>query len=154
MGCHAIFISTLESYILTPFDRPVRFRIFLRNWETNQLSDKIQEVDEYKDIELRNFSGTGNSYKNRDTCKQTFIQDVSNATLASITDKRKIHEGAVFIGFYFPVYAFRIPGICKKYLLGFSKRENPVNAFLLITAGESEEAALSTEPVRYKFVRP
>jgi hypothetical protein len=68
-------------------------------------------------VELKYFSGTGNSYKILDTCKEIFIQNGNKATLSSITDKSNINEDADLIGFCFPVYAFGIPRICRKYLL-------------------------------------
>lgn len=94
-------------------------------------------------IDLRYFSGTGNSYKIIDTCKETFIQNGCSATLHSITDKPKMTEKADLIGFCFPVYAFGIPRICSNYLSCLPKFKNPINAFVLITAGDPDEAGFS-----------
>jgi len=60
-------------------------------------------------LELKYFSGTGNSYRILNTCKDTFIQYGCKATLSSITDKSGINEDADLVGFCFPVYAFGIP---------------------------------------------
>ena len=68
-------------------------------------------------VELKYFSGTGNSYKIIDTCKEIFIQYGNKTTLSSITDKSNINEDANLIGFCFPVYAFGIPIRIKGTLL-------------------------------------
>jgi hypothetical protein len=65
-------------------------------------------------VELKYFSGTGNSYKILETCNEIFIQNGCKASLFSITDKSNINEEADLIGFCFPVYAFGIPRICRK----------------------------------------
>ena len=94
-------------------------------------------------IELKYFSGTGNSFKIIDTCKEIFTQNGSQASLSSITDKLKLSEDADLIGFCFPVYAFGIPRICRKYLSDLPKIKKPLKAFVLITAGDSQEAGFS-----------
>ena len=43
-------------------------------------------------VELKYFSGTGNSYKIIDTCKEMFIQNGCKTTLSSITEKSNINE--------------------------------------------------------------
>ena len=68
-------------------------------------------------VDLRYFSGTGNSYKIIDMCKEVFAQSGCEVTLFSVTDKSNISKEADLIGFCFPVYAFGIPRICRKYLL-------------------------------------
>ena len=94
-------------------------------------------------VDLKYFSGTGNSYKVLDTCKDVFIQNGCTTTLSSITEKSDIIEGADLIGFCFPVYAFGIPRICRKYLAGLPKFDHPTKAFVLITAGDPEESGFS-----------
>ncbi len=96
-------------------------------------------------VELKYFSGTGNSYKIMDTCKEIFIQNGNKAALSSITDKSDINEDADLIGFCFPVYAFGIPRICRKYLLNLPIFKNLINTFILITAGDSDESGFSVE---------
>lgn len=96
-------------------------------------------------VELRYFSGTGNSYKIIDTCKEVFIQSDCEVSLFSITDIANINEEADIIGFYFPVYAFGIPRICGQYLLNLPNFKNPINTFILITAGDPEEAGFSVK---------
>jgi len=94
-------------------------------------------------VDLIYFSGTGNSYRILDTCKNIFIQNGCKATLSSITDKSNINEDAHLVGFCFPVYAFGIPRICRKYLLSLSKSKDPINTFVLITAGDPDESGFS-----------
>lgn len=94
-------------------------------------------------IELKYFSGTGNSYKILDTCQSVFVQKGSKAVLSSITDKSDINKNADLIGFCFPVYAFGIPRISRQYLSNLPVFEKPVKTFVLITAGDSEEAGFS-----------
>ncbi len=96
-------------------------------------------------INLKYFSGTGNSYKILDTCKEIFIQNGCKAELSSITDESNINEETNLIGFCFPVYAFGIPRICRKYLLNLPEFANPINTFILITAGEADESGFSIQ---------
>jgi ferredoxin len=96
-------------------------------------------------VDLRYFSGTGNSYKILDTCKEIFIENGCNISLSSITDKSNIDEETNLIGFCFPVYAFGIPRICRKYLQNLPKIQNSINTFILITAGEREESGFSIQ---------
>ncbi|KPA13675.1 hypothetical protein MHK_006119 [Candidatus Magnetomorum sp. HK-1] len=63
--------------------------------------------------------------------------------MSSITEKPDINEESDLIGFCFPVYAFGIPRICRKYLQNLPEFVNPMNAFILITAGEQDESGLS-----------
>jgi hypothetical protein len=77
------------------------------------------------------------------TCKQLFTKNGSQASLSSITDKSDLNKDAELIGFCFPVYAFAIPRICRKYLLNLPKIKKPLKAFVLITAGDFQEAGFS-----------
>ncbi len=96
-------------------------------------------------VDLKYFSGTGNSYKILDTCNEIFIQNGCTTTISSITDKSTINKQADLIGFCFPVYAFGIPRICRKYLLNLPEFANPVNTFVLITAGAPDESGFSVK---------
>ena len=94
-------------------------------------------------IELIYFSGTGNSYKIIDTCRDGFVQNGCKVSLSSVTDKPVITKEADLIGCCFPVYAFGIPRICRRYLSNLPHFKRPVKAFVLITAGDSKEAGFS-----------
>lgn len=95
--------------------------------------------------ELRYFSGTGNSYKIIDTCKDVLVQSGCDVTLFSVTDKPDIDENTDLLGFCFPVYAFAIPRICRNYLKNLPKYKSPIKAFVIITAGDSQEAGFSIQ---------
>ena len=99
-------------------------------------------------VDLRYFSGTGNSYKILDTCKESFEQKGCNSTLFSVTDKPDISEQVDVIGFCFPVYAYGIPRICRKYLLNLPHFDNPIDTFVLITAGDPDESGFSVNESR------
>lgn len=96
-------------------------------------------------VELRYFSGTGNSYKIIDTCRERFIQNGYDVTLSSVIDSPAINEEVDLVGFCFPVYAFGIPRICRQYLLNLAAVKNMVKAFVLITAGDFQEAGFSVK---------
>jgi len=92
---------------------------------------------------LKYFSGTGNSYRILNECKEIFIQNGYEADFSSITEEPGINEKADLIGFCFPVYAFAIPRICRNYLLNLPKFTNPIKTFILITAGDEDESGFS-----------
>lgn len=94
-------------------------------------------------VALRYFSGTGNSFKIMETCMGIFNQGGCTTTLSAITDRYAQEEDPDLLGFCFPVYAFGIPRICRKYLLSLLKVQKPTNAFVLITAGAPDEAGFS-----------
>ncbi len=96
-------------------------------------------------VELKYFSGTGNSFKILDTCRESFSQNGCDTKLSSIVDDPVINEESELIGFCFPVYAFGIPRICRKYLQNMPAFVNPINAFVIITAGEEDESGLSVQ---------
>jgi formate hydrogenlyase subunit 6/NADH:ubiquinone oxidoreductase subunit I len=96
-------------------------------------------------VMLKYFSGTGNSYRVLDECKNVFIQNNYEVELSSITDKPEPNEEADLIGFCFPVYGFGIPRICRNYLLNQSKFLKPVKAFVLISAGDPNESGFSIQ---------
>lgn len=94
-------------------------------------------------VELRYFSGTGNSRRIIDTCRGVFVQNGCDVTLGAITDKPTIETDADLIGFCFPVHAFAIPRICRKYLLALPDFHRRVPTFVLVTAGSADEAGFS-----------
>ena len=89
------------------------------------------------------FSGTGNSYRIIDTCRSVFVQNNCAVTLSSVVDSPDIRRKTDWVGFCFPVYAFGIPRICRQYLSDLPRFSKPVKAFVLITAGDAQEAGLS-----------
>jgi Pyruvate/2-oxoacid:ferredoxin oxidoreductase delta subunit len=94
-------------------------------------------------IELRYFTGTGNSLKVLTCCREVFIRNNHSVNIRPIKVGHHLPEDADIIGFCFPVYAFGIPRICRKYLKqlrGFSKLQR---VFILITAGNKDESGFS-----------
>ncbi|HPT22359.1 MAG TPA: EFR1 family ferrodoxin [Bacteroidales bacterium] len=94
-------------------------------------------------IELKYFSGTGNSWKVLDTCKEVFAENNHTVTISSIKTGEKLSSEAEMTGFCFPVYAFGIPRICRSYLNQLEVFSKPRNVFVIITAGKKEESGFS-----------
>jgi ferredoxin len=96
-------------------------------------------------IELRYFTGTGNSLKILNVCNEVFIQS-NHATNISevIVTKQSITESDI-LGFCFPVYAFGIPRICRNYLKSINTFVKKQKVFVLITAGDSDESGFAVK---------
>jgi ferredoxin len=94
-------------------------------------------------IELRYFSGTGNSWKVLDACKDVFAENRHTASIAPIKINEQLPSDADIIGFCFPVYAFGIPRICRRYLKQLQQFSKPQNVFVIITAGKQDESGFS-----------
>jgi ferredoxin len=93
-------------------------------------------------IELRYFTGTGNSLKVLNICKNLFIENGHSVNISAIKTGEQI-DSADLIGFCFPVYAFGIPRICRNYLNKLQRFKNKQRAFVWITAGDSDESGFS-----------
>jgi ferredoxin len=77
------------------------------------------------------------------TVNTVFTVSDNHLEIAEISINETTVPGSDILGFCFPVYAFGIPRICRKYLngiSGFSKRQN---AFIIITAGDSDETGFA-----------
>ena len=96
-------------------------------------------------LELRYFTGTGNSLKIIKTCETLFSKSGNRTNLSEISIEETILPDCDLIGFCFPVYAFGIPRICKKYLKGIAKFKRKQKAFILITAGDKDEAGFAVK---------
>ena len=94
-------------------------------------------------IELRYFTGTGNSLKVLKDCETIFSDSGYSTTLSKISKEETAIAQSDLLGFCFPVYAFGIPRICSKYLKGLKKFQERQKAFIIITAGDSDEAGFS-----------
>lgn len=93
-------------------------------------------------IELKYFSGTGNSYKILSTTHDFFIENNHVVSLSSIGEEKELPPADLY-GFCFPVYAFAIPRIVRKYLNSIKQLDNPQKAFVIITAGYKDESGFS-----------
>jgi Pyruvate/2-oxoacid:ferredoxin oxidoreductase delta subunit len=94
-------------------------------------------------IELRYFTGTGNSWKILDTCKDVFNENSHTVSISPITNNKQLPFDVDLIGFCFPVYAFGIPRICRRYLKQLQQFSKPQNVFVIITAGKQDESGFS-----------
>ena len=94
-------------------------------------------------IELKYFTGTGNSLKILNTCKEVFIENNHSANISAIETGTQINGEADIIGFCFPVYAFGIPRVCRNYLKGLKKFPELQKVFIVITAGAIDESGFS-----------
>ena len=96
-------------------------------------------------IDLRYFTGTGNSLKILDTCREVFVSFNHETTISQINPEDPHPDESDLLGFCFPVYAFGIPRICRKYLKSIPGFKNRRKVFVLITAGDSDESGFSLE---------
>ncbi|MEN8225855.1 MAG: EFR1 family ferrodoxin [Bacteroidota bacterium] len=94
-------------------------------------------------IELRYFTGTGNSLKILNTCHRVFRGSGHVSNISEISNNETILPESDLLGFCFPVYAFGIPRISKKYLQGLAKFKENQKVFILITAGDLNESGYS-----------
>ncbi|MDF1560897.1 MAG: EFR1 family ferrodoxin [Bacteroidales bacterium] len=94
-------------------------------------------------FELRYFTGTGNSLRILKTCQEVFLDAGHKAEISEINLAERESMEADIIGFCFPVYAFGIPRICRKYLGRFNRFADRQKVFAIITAGNSKESGFS-----------
>jgi ferredoxin len=94
-------------------------------------------------IQLRYFTGTGNSLKILDSCKDIFIKNGHLVEISEIALQEINLPESDLLGFCFPVYAFGIPRICRKYLRSIKKFSTKQKVFVLITAGDTDESGFS-----------
>ncbi len=86
-------------------------------------------------IELRYFTGTGNAWKLLDTCKETFVEGGHQVHISKL-DPGECRLNADLIGFAFPVYAFGMPRIVRRYLKSIIKFHKPQKVFFIVTPGD------------------
>jgi ferredoxin len=94
-------------------------------------------------IELRYFTGTGNSLKVMDTCKSVFLAEGHQVNISEIKASELGIPASDILGFCFPVYAFGIPRISRNYLKSLDRFNPRQKAFVLITAGDAGESGFA-----------
>jgi Pyruvate/2-oxoacid:ferredoxin oxidoreductase delta subunit len=94
-------------------------------------------------IELKYFTGTGNSLKVLTVCRDVFIKNNHSVELSAITSNERMSD-ADLMGFCFPVYAFDIPRIARKYIRSMSRFKKRQRAFVLVTTGAIDESGFAT----------
>ncbi len=99
-------------------------------------------------IELKYFTGTGNSLKVLSICRNVFAEHSHTVNMSMINVSEKL-DSADLTGFCFPVYAFGIPRLCRKYLDSLQSFKKKQKVFVLITAGDADESGFSiSEAIR------
>jgi len=96
-------------------------------------------------IELKYFTGTGNSLKVLEICNSIFTKSENQTDISEISVKERTIPGSDLLGFCFPVYAFGIPRICYKYLKGIERFKKQQRVFILITAGNLDESGFAVK---------
>jgi len=94
-------------------------------------------------IELKYFTGTGNSLKIMNVCRDVFTGSDHITGISEISLKEKRIADCDILGLCFPVYAFGIPRICRNYLKSLERFDNKQKVFVLITAGDDDESGFS-----------
>jgi ferredoxin len=95
-------------------------------------------------IQLRYFTGTGNSLKVLNTIKENFDEAHHFVQISKIVIGETIPQCDI-IGFCFPVYAFGIPRVARQYLKIVPVFKPNQKAFIIITAGDLDESGFSIE---------
>lgn len=99
-------------------------------------------------IELRYFTGTGNSWKVMDTCKSVFLKEGHHIEMLEVKASESFIRTADILGLCFPVYAFGIPRICRNYLKSLKRFETKQKVFVIITAGDADESGFAISECR------
>jgi len=95
-------------------------------------------------IQLRYFTGTGNSWKVLDTCNEVFNEKGHQSTISKI-DLNEKQIDAELIGFAFPVHGFGIPRITRQYLATLKKFKEGQKVFFILTSADANGTGLSSK---------
>ena len=107
-----------------------------------------------KNAVLRYFTGTGNSLRVLEVIGEQLAGKDYSIDLASITDtKASPRTDADLMGFCFPVYAYGLPRISRRYLKSLPKTARGTKAFLLVTAGDLRGSGFSLSEGRKTLAR-
>lgn len=93
-------------------------------------------------IELKYFTGTGNSLKVMSVCRNVFTSQNHSVNMSMIKVGEQLDTTDI-MGFCFPVYAYGIPRLCRKYLESLQSFKKKQNVFVIITAGDADESGFS-----------
>lgn len=103
-------------------------------------------------IELRYFTGTGNSLKILNTIKDSFCEAKNIVNISTIKLSEEISD-CDLLGFCFPVYAFGIPRIAGNYLKLLRPFKNRQKTFVIITAGDLDESGFAIRECNNILIR-
>ena len=98
-----------------------------------------------KKIELKYFTGTGNSLQVLNRMKNEFQKNDYDVDIASITDDEDFDCDCELAGFCFPVYAYGLPRICRTYLNSLPVQQTSKKVFLVVSAGNPDEIGYALE---------
>lgn len=98
-----------------------------------------------KKIELKYFTGTGNSLHVLNMMKNEFQKNNYDIDLTSITVDKDLNYDCELAGFCFPVYAYGLPRICLAYLNSLAVQKSSNKVFLIVTAGNPDEIGYALE---------
>ena len=102
-------------------------------------------------IQLRYFTGTGNSWTVLNSCKTIFEEAGHKVKLQALDTSEKNIE-ADLIGFAFPIHAFGLPDIITKYLRSLEKFAYKQKVFVLMTAGDVSGSCSATKKFEYLLI--
>lgn len=101
-------------------------------------------------VQLKYFTGTGNSLKILETCRNLFQESGNDVQISEVSLSEKSVPDSDLLGLCFPVYAFGIPRLCYRYLRRIKKFNQCKKVFILITAGDADESGFAIkECVRF-----
>lgn len=80
-----------------------------------------------------------------DACKDVFNENNHETTISPIRINDQPDSDSDIIGFSFPVYAFGIPRICRRYLNKIATFPETKKVIVIITAGKKDEAGFSVD---------
>ena len=86
------------------------------------------------------FTGTGNSLRVADLCREAYARGGYFAELSEITNDGKVPEADFDVyGFCFPVYSLDAPRIVRDFVKRIGQRPSPRSAFVIVTAGDRDD---------------
>lgn len=94
-------------------------------------------------IELRYFTGTGNSLKVLTSCREVFEAAGHQVRISELAMEESTFPDCDLIGFCFPVYAFGAPRIVRRILRNISGPATGQKAFIIVTAGSAAESGFA-----------
>lgn len=96
------------------------------------------------DIQLRYFSGTGNSWTVLNTCHLYFKEHNCNSEIKALDINEKEFDADI-IGLAFPVHAFGLPEIIRNYIKSLPTFPIKQKFFFIVTAGDVSGSCSTTK---------
>jgi ferredoxin len=99
-------------------------------------------------VELRYFTGTGNSRRMLDACRQVFAAGGRRTRLLSMTNAAGLDPETKLLGIGFPVYSLGAPRIVRNYLQSLPVLSERRQAFVLASIGGRNEEGWALQECR------